>query len=99
MLADLHAHGNTEDPWVRVEFEQIQESLTFEHDHAAKSWGELVKNKSNFRRIFLCVALQGSVQMTGVSASKFSSDFHGDSADSSSSILQPNHLCTDWIVD
>ncbi|KAI5815028.1 putative MFS sugar transporter [Pyronema omphalodes] len=71
VLADLHAHGNTEDPWVRVEFEQIQESLIFEHDHAAKSWGELVKNKSNFRRIFLCVALQGSVQMTGVSAIQY----------------------------
>ncbi|KAI5799947.1 putative MFS sugar transporter, partial [Geopyxis carbonaria] len=70
-LAQLHAHGNTEDPWVRAEFDQIQEALTHEHDHSAKTWGELVKNKSNFRRIFMCVALQGSVQMTGVSAIQY----------------------------
>jgi hypothetical protein len=71
VLANLHAHGDKEDPWVRVEFSQIQESLAFEHDHAAKTWGELFKNKANFRRVFLCVALQGSIQMTGVSASMF----------------------------
>jgi len=71
VLANLHAHGDKEDLWVRVEFSQIQESLAFEHDHAAKTWGELFKNKANFRRVFLCVALQGSIQMTGVSASMF----------------------------
>lgn len=70
-LAKLHAHGNEEDPWVRAEFEQIQEQITFEHEHSAKSWGELVKTKSNFRRIFLCVALQASIQMTGVSAIQY----------------------------
>ncbi|KAL7267813.1 hypothetical protein RUND412_009583 [Rhizina undulata] len=70
-LAKLHAHGDIDDPWVRVEFEQIQESITNEHEHAAKSWGELFKTKSNFRRIFLCVALQASIQMTGVSAIQY----------------------------
>ena len=35
-LARLHAHGNEQDPWVLAEFEQIQESIAFEHDHEAK---------------------------------------------------------------
>lgn len=71
ILANLHAHGNKDDPWVKVEFEQIQEALTHEHDHSAKTWGELFKNKSNFRRIFICVALQCATQMTGVSAIQY----------------------------
>lgn len=70
-LAKLHAHGNEEDPWVRAEFEQIQEQITFEHEHSAKTWGELFKSKSNFRRVLLCVALQASIQLTGVSAIQY----------------------------
>ncbi|KAF8538678.1 putative MFS sugar transporter [Trichophaea hybrida] len=71
VLANLHAHGDKNDPWVRVEFSQIQESLAYEHDHAAKTWVELFRNRANFRRVFLCVALQGSIQMTGVSAIQY----------------------------
>lgn len=70
-LAQLHAHGNENDPWVRAEFEQIQESITYEHENAVSSWKQLIESKSNFRRVFLCVALQGSVQMTGVSAIQY----------------------------
>lgn len=64
----LHAHGNEEDPWVRAEFNQIQESIVYEHEHEAKSYKELFTSRSSFRRLFLCCALQASVQMTGVSA-------------------------------
>jgi hypothetical protein len=71
VLSQLHAHGNINDAWVRAEFEQIQESLTYEHDHSAKSWMELFSTKSNFRRVFLMVSLQGSIQMTGVSAIQY----------------------------
>lgn len=67
-LARLHANGNEHDPWVQAEFTQIQESITFEHEHEAKSYVELFKSRSSFRRLFLCCALQASVQMTGVSA-------------------------------
>ncbi|KAA8904824.1 putative MFS sugar transporter [Sphaerosporella brunnea] len=70
-LANLHAHGDVNDAWVQVEFSAIQASLTHEHDHAAKSWLELFRSRSNFRRIFLCVALQASIQMTGVSAIQY----------------------------
>lgn len=71
VLANLHAHGNTEDAWVRAEFEQIQESITVEHEHAAKSYLELFVDKSSFRRLFIACSLQASVQMTGVSAIQY----------------------------
>lgn len=70
-LAKLHAHGNTTDPWVIAEFEQIQASITYEHQNEAKSYLELFKSRSAFRRLFICCALQASVQMTGVSAIQY----------------------------
>ncbi|KAI5922746.1 MFS transporter [Camillea tinctor] len=70
-LARLHAAGDVTDPWVRAQFTQIQESISFEHDHEAKSYAELFRNKSAFRRLFLACALQASVQMTGVSAIQY----------------------------
>ena len=77
-LARLHAHGNVDDPWVRAEFDQIQETITFEHEHEASSIGELFRDKSSFRRLFLACAIQASVQMTGVSAIQYYSvDIYG----------------------
>jgi hypothetical protein len=67
-LAKLHSHGDENDAWVQAEYAQIQESITFEHENEAKSYIELFTNRSSFRRLFLCCALQASVQMTGVSA-------------------------------
>jgi sugar porter (SP) family MFS transporter len=70
-LARLHAHGNIDDPWVRAEFDQIQETITLEHEHEASSIGELFTDRSSFRRLFLACAIQASVQMTGVSAIQY----------------------------
>jgi sugar porter (SP) family MFS transporter len=70
-LARLHAHGDTNDPWVRAEFEQISASIAHEHAHEAKSYVELFKSRSAFRRLFLCCSIQASVQMTGVSAIQY----------------------------
>ncbi|QQK46646.1 Major facilitator superfamily domain, general substrate transporter [Penicillium digitatum] len=70
-LAKLHAHGDENDAWVQAEFSQIQESITFEHENEAKSYVELLTNRSSFRRLFLCCALQASGQMTGVSAIQY----------------------------
>ncbi|TVY73526.1 High-affinity glucose transporter [Lachnellula suecica] len=70
-LARLHSNGNEQDAWVRAEFDQIQESITFEHEHEAKSYLELFTNKSSFRRLFIACALQASIQMTGVSAIQY----------------------------
>lgn len=68
VLAKLHTHGDENDPWVRAEFNQVQESITYEHEHEAKSYVELFSSWPAFRRLFLCCALQASVQLTGVSA-------------------------------
>lgn len=45
--------------------------ITFEHEHEAKSIVELFTNKSSFRRLFLAVSIQASIQMTGVSAIQY----------------------------
>lgn len=56
---------------MRAEFEQIQESISVEHEIEAKSYKELFTNKSCFRRLFLACAVQASIQMTGVSAIQY----------------------------
>ncbi|KAF1997808.1 general substrate transporter [Amniculicola lignicola CBS 123094] len=77
-LAKLHAHGNENDPWVRAEFDQIQDAITFEHENEVKSYKELFTDRSCFRRLFLACALQASIQMTGVSAIQYYSvDIYG----------------------
>lgn len=70
-LARLHSNGNQHDPWVRAEFDQIQDSITHEHQNEAKSYSELFTNRSSFRRLFLACALAASIQMTGVSAIQY----------------------------
>lgn len=70
-LAQLHSHGDETDAWVRAEFDQIQEAISIEHEHEAKSYFELFTDKSCFRRLFIAIALQASVQMTGVSAIQY----------------------------
>lgn len=70
-LARLHAHGDINDAWVRAEYDQIQEAITYEHEHEASSLGELFRDKSCFRRLFLACAIQASIQMTGVSAIQY----------------------------
>jgi MFS family permease len=71
VLAQLHAHGNEQDPWVRAEYEQIQESIAFDEENEARSYTELFTSRPAFRRLILCTALQASIQMTGVSAIQY----------------------------
>ncbi|KAH8811843.1 MFS sugar transporter-like protein [Xylogone sp. PMI_703] len=88
-LARLHAHGDVNDAWVRAEFDQIQESITFEHENEAKSYIELFRNRSSFRRLFIACALQASIQMTGVSAIQYYSvTIYGQIGISSSDTLK-----------
>ncbi|EHK98147.1 putative High-affinity glucose transporter [Glarea lozoyensis 74030] len=65
-LARLHSNGDVNDPWVQAEFDQIQASITHEHENEAKSYLELFTDRSCFRRLLIACALQASVQMTGV---------------------------------
>ncbi|CEN60235.1 hypothetical protein ASPCAL02676 [Aspergillus calidoustus] len=71
VLAQLHANGNESDPWVLAEFEQIKHSLGAEHEVQAKSYLDLFRSMSSFRRLLIAVALQASGQMTGVSAIQY----------------------------
>lgn len=70
-LAKLHAHGDETDAWVQAEFQQIQDSITFDREHEASSWVEIFVDKSCLRRLILACAIQASVQMTGVSAIQY----------------------------
>lgn len=70
-LARLHSNGDTSDAWVQAEYAQIQETISFEHDHEAKSYKELFVNRSSFRRLLIACAMQAATQMTGVSAIQY----------------------------
>jgi Sugar (and other) transporter len=62
-LAKLHAHGNEEDPIVLGQMDEIKETSAHEGRVAAKSWGQLFKNKSTFRRLVLGVTIQAATQV------------------------------------
>jgi hypothetical protein len=44
-LAKLHSNGNVEDPWVKAEYSQIQEAISFDREHEAKSYMELIRTR------------------------------------------------------
>ncbi|KAH8692579.1 general substrate transporter [Talaromyces proteolyticus] len=70
-LARLHANGNTSDPWVLAEFEQIQTQVAEEKEQTKASFNVLFTNKANFRRLLLACAMQAATQMTGISAIQY----------------------------
>lgn len=70
-LARLHAHGNTEDIFVRAEMADITASIEKEALESKNAWSLLLFEPSNFRRLMLGIILQFSVQMTGVSAIQY----------------------------
>jgi hypothetical protein len=71
VLARLHAHGNVDDPFVRAEHREIVEQVAVERLETADAFVQLLTIPSNRRRLFLGVALQFSVQMTGVSCIQY----------------------------
>ena len=70
-LAKLHSNGDENDAWVIAEYTQIRDMIAYEHEHEAKSYKELLTNRSSLRRLILVCAIQASVQMTGVSAIQY----------------------------
>jgi MFS family permease len=70
-LARLHSQGNTNDPWVMAEFQQIQLQVATEAEAEAKSLSELFRTRANFRRVMLACAIQAATQMTGISAIQY----------------------------
>lgn len=74
VLARLHAHGNQNDTFVQAEFaeitHQVHEEALRAQTHAA-AWSQLFTVPNNLRRLVLGIALQFSVQMTGVSVIQY----------------------------
>lgn len=70
-LARLHAQANVEDEFVQHEAEEIRQSVALEREVEAKSYLELFKTKTTFRRLLIGVSLQASGQLTGVSAIQY----------------------------
>ncbi|EIN03883.1 general substrate transporter [Punctularia strigosozonata HHB-11173 SS5] len=71
ILARLHAHGDTSDPFVVAEHREILDQIALEKLETRNAWHQLFFIPSNFRRLFLGVAIQFSVQMTGVSVIQY----------------------------
>ncbi|KAG8935639.1 hypothetical protein FRC03_008987 [Tulasnella sp. 419] len=70
-LARLHARGDTTDPFVVSELQDITASIERERSEAVGAYKQIFTVPSNFRRLALGVILQFSVQMTGVSAIQY----------------------------
>lgn len=70
-LARLHAHGNKSDTFVLAEHEEIIQNIRVEREETRNAWAQLFGVRSNVRRLFLGIAIQFSVQMTGVSVIQY----------------------------
>ncbi|UDD62293.1 hypothetical protein AFCA_009618 [Aspergillus flavus] len=70
-LARLHSGGNTSDPWILAEFEQIKTQVAAEKEHSEVKFRDWMTEKSIFRRLLLACAMQAGAQMTGVSAIQY----------------------------
>ncbi|TBU22400.1 general substrate transporter [Dichomitus squalens] len=71
VLARLHAHGDVHDPFVVSEHKEILAQVKIEQQETRDAWSQLFGSKSNFRRLLLGVAIQFSIQMTGVSVIQY----------------------------
>lgn len=70
-LAELHAHGDTNDPYVLAEYDLILAQIAEEHSHKKATYIDLFRGWPNVRRSILTMAIQVSCQMTGVSAIQY----------------------------
>ncbi|KAE8167622.1 general substrate transporter [Aspergillus tamarii] len=70
-LAQLHSCGDTSDPWILAEFEQIKTQISAQKEHSRVRFLDWITEKSIFRRLLLACAMQAGAQMTGVSAIQY----------------------------
>ncbi|KAH9937984.1 general substrate transporter [Amylocystis lapponica] len=71
VLGRLHAHGDITDPFVVSEHREILEQVKVEAEETRNAWTQLFTIKSNVRRLILGIAIQFSIQMTGVSTIQY----------------------------
>jgi hypothetical protein len=66
VIAITHADGNLEDPSVLLRFKEITETLEWEKNSGqTTSFKEVVKTKSNMRRIMLVVSVSVITMLSG----------------------------------
>jgi sugar porter (SP) family MFS transporter len=71
ILAHLHAHDDTTDPYVIAEFNLIKAQIAEEHGQKKKTYIDLFRDWPNFRRTILTMSVQAGCQMTGISAIQY----------------------------
>lgn len=64
-LSQYHANGNTDDQFVKAEFEEIQETLRLERQNSGGNWLTLVKTRGNRRRLLLIALTSFFSQCSG----------------------------------
>ncbi len=65
VLANLHGHGDVNHPKVLAEYQEIEEALSFEREHAVASFKGLVEPRI-LRRVLLGMSVQMWGQLCGV---------------------------------
>jgi MFS family permease len=64
-LAYAHAEGDVEDEFVRVEFEEIRNTIQLENQFKQNSWKELIATKGNRRRMLIVLSFGLFSQWSG----------------------------------
>lgn len=64
-LAQLHAHGNVDDPLVLAQIAEIREHLAEARTQTTNPWKQLVNSKTAWRRLIIGMAMQAATQFTG----------------------------------
>lgn len=85
-LADLHAEGNKDDPYVRQEYDEIMAQVQFEKEKAVKSYVEIFRQPSTRKRVFLAAGIQCMQQWTGINAVLYYAPFIFESAGMTSTL-------------
>jgi len=65
VLAKAHANGNTEDPVVKLEMQEIHDTLRMEQEFESQSWLELFRTKGNRHRMIICISAGFFSQWSG----------------------------------
>ncbi|WVQ78649.1 hypothetical protein IAT38_000736 [Cryptococcus sp. DSM 104549] len=70
-MTKYHAMGVKDDPLVLFQVREIQESLELEGTTAQASWGSLIKNRGNRRRVACIVVMAMAANLSGSSVMQY----------------------------
>ena len=64
-LVDYHANGDSTDPLVLFEFEEMKEAITKEREAKAEQWSEILKYPANRHRLGLAALFMFCTSLSG----------------------------------